>query len=48
VDEVMDAGAHGIAVMSAVTNAEDPAEATREIREALDAALRRRGDASAT
>src|SRR5690606_18464354 len=37
VDEVMDAGAHGIAVMSAVTNAEDPAEATREIREALDA-----------
>lgn len=29
-------GAHGIAVMSAVTNATDPQEATRRFREALD------------
>lgn len=41
VDEVMEAGAYGIAVMTAVTIAEDPELATREIRNALDNALER-------
>lgn len=39
VESVMRAGAHGVAVMTAVTTASDPAQAAREIRAAIDAAL---------
>lgn len=39
VESVMRAGAHGIAVMTAISTATNPAAATREIRSALDAAL---------
>lgn len=35
----LDAGAHGVAVMSAVTTADDPEAATRRLREAIDLAL---------
>jgi thiamine-phosphate pyrophosphorylase len=38
VPEVLDAGAHGIAVIGAVYGAPDPAEATRELLDALSAA----------
>lgn len=41
VEAVMEAGAYGIAVMTAVSIAEDPAAATREIRRALDDVLSR-------
>jgi hydroxymethylpyrimidine kinase/phosphomethylpyrimidine kinase/thiamine-phosphate diphosphorylase len=37
VGEVLAAGAHGVAVLSAVTCARDPLEATRRLREAVDA-----------
>ncbi|HEX7070399.1 MAG TPA: thiamine phosphate synthase [Rhodothermales bacterium] len=36
---VIDAGAYGVAVMTAITNADDPEAATRAVREALDEAL---------
>lgn len=36
VERVMETGAHGVAVMTAVTTASDPAAAAREIRNALD------------
>lgn len=36
---VIRSGAHGVAVMTAVSTAHDPAQATREIRAAIDAAL---------
>lgn len=39
VPDVLAAGAHGVAVMTAVTNAEDPAAATRPFRVAIDAFL---------
>ncbi len=39
VESVISAGAHGVAVMTAVTTASDPAHAAREIRAAIDAAL---------
>lgn len=34
---VMQAGAYGVAVMTAITNADDPASATADVRSALDA-----------
>lgn len=37
--EVIGAGAHGVAVLSAVAGADDPESAARRCREALDAAL---------
>ena len=40
VPEVIAAGAYGVAVMTAVTTAEDPTEATAAIRRALDEAIR--------
>lgn len=40
IGEVMAAGAHGVAVLSAVVAAQDPEAATRHCRDALDAALR--------
>ena len=42
VAEVMAAGAHGIAVLSAVVCRDDPAAAARAFRDALDSALRER------
>lgn len=39
VAQVIEAGAYGVAIMTAVTNAEDPERATREIREALEDVL---------
>lgn len=39
VASVLETGAHGVAVLSAVVCAEDPATATREIRAAIDRAL---------
>ena len=36
VGEVLDAGAHGIAVLAAVARASDPRDATRALREAVD------------
>ncbi|MDZ7728040.1 MAG: thiamine phosphate synthase [Dehalococcoidia bacterium] len=39
IPEVLEAGAHGVAVLSAVVAAEDPAEATRRCRDAIDRAL---------
>lgn len=39
---VLEAGAHGIAVLSAITNAPDPEAATRRFREAIDAVLEAR------
>ena len=39
IEPVMAAGAHGVAVLSAIVAANDPAAATRQCREALDAAL---------
>ena len=42
ITEVMDAGAHGVAVLSTVVLADDPTAATARCREALDAALRSR------
>lgn len=36
---VIESGAYGVAVMTAVTNAEDPEQATRNIREVLDRAV---------
>ena len=44
VAEVMASGAHGVAVLSAVCLAEDPAAATLAIARALDAALHSRGE----
>ncbi len=41
VDECIEAGADGVAVMSAVSAAEDMVAATAELREALDAARKR-------
>jgi thiamine-phosphate pyrophosphorylase len=35
IPEVLEAGAHGVAVMTAVTNAKDPVAATRELADAL-------------
>lgn len=43
VAEVLEAGAHGIAVISAVVCAPDPAGATRALRDAIDAWLAARG-----
>ena len=40
VDVILRAGAHGVAVMAAVTSAEDPEAAAREIRYSIDAAIR--------
>ncbi len=48
IDEVLGAGAHGVAVLSAVVAAADPAQATARIREAIDAALKRRKVAGPT
>lgn len=45
--EAIRAGAAGVAVISAVASAEDMVEATRRLREAVDAALRERGGAQA-
>lgn len=42
IPEVIAAGAHGVAVVSAVVCADDPAEAVRACRRALDAALAER------
>lgn len=39
IPEVLRAGAHGVAVLSAVVAAVDPVEATRECRRAIEAAL---------
>lgn len=39
IPEVMQAGAHGVAVLSEVLMADDPVEATRRCRAALDAAV---------
>lgn len=39
VEDVLRAGAHGIAVLSAVVTSDDPAQATRAFRTALDEAL---------
>jgi thiamine monophosphate synthase len=36
---LLEAGAHGVAVISAVVGRPDPAAATREFREAIDAWL---------
>jgi thiamine-phosphate pyrophosphorylase len=41
VAEVLDAGAHGVAVISAITCAEDPEAAAREFAEAIEAWLER-------
>jgi thiamine monophosphate synthase len=41
--EVVRAGAAGVAVISAVADAEDMREATRRLREAVDEALKERG-----
>ena len=41
VSEVLDCGAYGVAVISAVVAAPDPADATASLREAIDAWLRR-------
>jgi len=43
--EVMATGAYGVAVLSAVVSADDPVEATRRCRAALDAAVAARGGA---
>ena len=40
VGEVMRAGAHGIAVIRAILGADDPRTAARELRQAMDAAIR--------
>jgi len=40
---VVRAGAAGVAVISAVADAEDMREATRRLREAVDEALKERG-----
>jgi len=42
VEEVLAAGAHGVAVLSAVVGNADPSVATRELREAVDRCLIRR------
>lgn len=39
VQSVLDAGAHGVAVLSAVALADDPEEATTDLREAIDGAV---------
>jgi thiamine-phosphate pyrophosphorylase len=39
VEEVLAAGAHGVAVLSAVSGSRDPREATRELREVLERSL---------
>ena len=36
VSEVLDAGAHGVAIMSAISTAEDPRAATRAFRDEID------------
>lgn len=41
--EVIATGAYGVAVLSAVVSADDPVEATRRCREALDAAVAAQG-----
>ena len=41
--DVVDAGADGVAVISALSLAADPAAAARELRKAVDDALKRRG-----
>ena len=41
--DVISAGADGVAVISALSLAPDPAEAARELRQAVDTALARRG-----
>jgi len=41
--EMVGAGADGVAVISALSRAPDPAQAARELRAAVDAALMRRG-----
>ena len=43
--EVIVAGAYGVAVLSAVVSADDPVEATRRCRTALDATVAARGSA---
>lgn len=40
--DVLRAGAHGVAVMTAISTADDPSQATREFREAIDAVVARR------
>ncbi len=42
VGDVIEAGVDGVAVISALSHAPDPTAAARELREAIDAALRRR------
>ncbi|MEK7681593.1 MAG: thiamine phosphate synthase, partial [Chloroflexota bacterium] len=44
VHEVMAAGAWGVAVISAVLDADDPTDAARRLRAALDSAAARRRD----
>ncbi len=46
--EVMAAGAWGVAVISAVLDADDPASAARRLRAALDSAVARRRDEART
>jgi thiamine-phosphate pyrophosphorylase len=41
--EVIGAGADGVAVISALSRAVDPAQAARDLRAVVDAALQRRG-----
>ena len=41
--QAMDAGADGVAVVSAICAADDPEEAARRLRQAIDGALRERG-----
>ena len=41
--ETIEAGADGVAVISALSRAADPAQAARELRAVVDAALKRRG-----
>jgi thiamine-phosphate diphosphorylase len=43
--QVIEAGAAGVALISAVANAPDPAAATHDVRRAVEMALERRGDA---
>jgi len=40
--DILRAGAYGVAVMTAISTATDPARATREFREAIDAVVARR------
>ncbi len=37
VTEVLEAGAYGVAIMSAISTADNPREATRQFRDAIDA-----------